>query len=240
MSASSGVRPKASGDAGPETVPSRPPATGSGVETKRWMRRRRRVVRARLEAVSIHAAVNAGALVGLALGLVFGAIAGALVAWFCGAVLDWQRQLSFTLGVTETLLPFGDQVSTLRALSQNWFLVIPAASLIGAALTAILSGLVGGLVAAVYNRTARQARVLVETGSPDGDRPPTQRPPTRRRPAAGRGAATGGAQAAGGAPAAGGKPEPPESQKPPGSPRPRGSARPRGSVKPRRSGSDAP
>jgi hypothetical protein len=170
MSLSSGVRPGMSGKAGGEPSRDPPPPAGARVETKQWMRRRRRVVRARLAAVSVRAAMNAGALVGLAIGLVFGAITGALVAWFCGAVLDWQRQLSFTLGVTETLLPFGDQTSTLRALSQNWFLVIPAASLIGGALLALFSGLVGGLVAAAYNRTTRQAGVLVETGSLDGDR----------------------------------------------------------------------
>jgi hypothetical protein len=168
MSAASHAEPDASGETGGEPVQGRSPSSGSRVSTKPWLRRRRRVVRARLAAVSVHAAMNAGALVGLALGLLFGAIAGALVSWFCGAVLEWQRELSFTLGVTETLLPFGDQTSTLRALSQNWFLVIPAASLIGGALLGIFSGLVGGLVAAAYNRSSRRAVVLVETG-PLGD-----------------------------------------------------------------------
>jgi hypothetical protein len=137
-----------------------------------WRRRRQRFVRARLAAVSVRAAMNAGALVGLAIGLVFGAVTGAMIVWFCGAVLEWQRQLSLTLGVTQTLLPFGDQTGNLRVLSQNWFVVIPAAGVVGGILLASIGGLVGGLAAAAYNRTTRQTSVLVESDSPaDGEAP---------------------------------------------------------------------
>jgi hypothetical protein len=155
-------------DGAEETAVSKSSALPSVAPVKHW-RRRHRVVRARLAAVSVRAAMNAGALVGLAVGLVVGAVSGALLVWFAGAVLDWQRQLSFTLGVTQTLLPFGDQTSNLRALSRNWFLVIPAASLIGGVVTAAFGGLIGGLIAAGYNRTTRRARVLVEISRKDNE-----------------------------------------------------------------------
>jgi hypothetical protein len=157
--------------AGASPTGASPPGQGPGegphsgpAETNRTApRRRQRFVRARLAAVSVRAAMNAGALVGLAIGLVLGAVTGAMIVWFSGAVLDWQRQLSLTLGITQTLLPFGDQTGNLRILSQNWFLVIPAAGVVGGLLLASIGGLVGGLAAASYNRTTRQTSVLVES-----------------------------------------------------------------------------
>ncbi|HEX8939201.1 MAG TPA: hypothetical protein VF763_03470 [Candidatus Limnocylindrales bacterium] len=125
-------------------------------------RHRHRIARGRLAAVSVRAAMAAGAWVGFALGLVLGAVSGVFVAWFAGALLDWQRELGLTLGVARNLLPFGDQVGLLRTLSGSWWAVIPAAAVVGGLLAAILAALVGGLVAAAYNRTPRHATVLVE------------------------------------------------------------------------------
>jgi hypothetical protein len=87
---------------------------------------------------------------------------GAVLAWLAGSVLDWQRELGFTLGVTRTLLPFGDQVAALRWISGTWWLVIPAAALAGAVLCGLVGGLIGALLAAAYNRSPRHASVIVE------------------------------------------------------------------------------
>jgi hypothetical protein len=121
-----------------------------------------RLIRGRLAAVSVRAAIGAGAWVGFALGLVAGALIGALLAWFAGAILGWQRELGLTLGVTRALLPFGDQIPAMRWMSTNWWLVVPAASFLIGSLTAVVGGLIGGLLAAAYNRSPRHANVVVE------------------------------------------------------------------------------
>lgn len=126
-----------------------------------------KLVRGRLAGVSVRASFGAGAWVGIALGLVLGALLGAVLAWFAGAVLDWQRQLGFTFGVTQALLPFGDQVPVLRWLSTTWYLVIPIAALATSAVAGLVGGLIGALLAAAYNRSPRHASVVVEL--PDGE-----------------------------------------------------------------------
>jgi uncharacterized membrane-anchored protein YhcB (DUF1043 family) len=120
------------------------------------------LVHGRLAAISVRASAGAGAWVGAALGLVVGAVAGAILVWFCGAVLDWQRELGITLGISRTLLPFGDQIAALRWISATWWLVIPAVALAIALIAAIVGGLIGALLAAAYNRSPRHASVVVE------------------------------------------------------------------------------
>lgn len=127
-----------------------------------------RQVRGRLAAVSVTASFGAGAWAGFAIGIVVGGVLGALLAWFAGAVLDWQRELAITLGVTRSLLPFGDQIPALRWIAANWLLVVPAAALAFALLSAVVGGFVGGLLAAAYNRSPRHAAVIVEL--PDDER----------------------------------------------------------------------
>jgi len=119
-------------------------------------------VRGRLAAVSVRASIVAGAWVGVAIGTVIGAGIGALVVWFSGAILDWQRDLAFTFGVARQLLPFGDQQGFLREIGARWWLVIPAIALTMAALSAIVGALLGGILAAAYNRSPRHAMVIVE------------------------------------------------------------------------------
>jgi uncharacterized membrane-anchored protein YhcB (DUF1043 family) len=121
-----------------------------------------RLVRGRLAAVSVRASFAAGAWVGAALGLVIGAVLGALLAWFAGSILEWQRDLGFTLGVARSLLPLGEQVDALRWISRTWWLVVPAAGLAVAAVAAVVGGLIGALLAAAYNRSPRHAAVVVE------------------------------------------------------------------------------
>lgn len=121
-----------------------------------------RHVRGRLAGVSVAASFGAGAWVGVAIGLVGGALLGAVFCWFAGAVLDWQRELAITLGVTRSLLPFGDQIPALRWIATNWLLVVPAVAVGCAVVAATLGGFVGGLLAAAYNLSPRHASVVVE------------------------------------------------------------------------------
>ncbi len=121
-----------------------------------------RQVHGRLAGVSVRASLAAGAWVGFAVGIVIGALLGALFTWFTGAVLSWQRELGITLGVTRTLLPFGDQIPALRWIVAHWLIVVPASALGFAALIAILGGFIGALLAAAYNRSPRHAAVVVE------------------------------------------------------------------------------
>ena len=128
-----------------------------------------RLVRGRLAAVSVRASFGAGAWVGGALGLVIGAVLGAILAWFAGTLLEWQRDLAFTLGVARGLLPLGDQVGALRWISSTWYAVIPAAAILVALVAGLVGGLIGALIAAAYNRSPRHAAVVVELPGVDDD-----------------------------------------------------------------------
>jgi hypothetical protein len=155
--------PRQSGS--PGDLPAIDIATASSQE------RDRRTQHARSSWASLRAGVGAGALVGLTVGLLFGGILGAIVVWLSGAVIEWQRTLGFTLGVEQTLLPFGDQAGTLRWLSDNSLIVVPVAAGIVGVLAAVLAALVGGIVTAAYNlATNRTGIVEVEpsAGSDEG------------------------------------------------------------------------
>jgi hypothetical protein len=128
-----------------------------------------RLIQGRLVALSVRAAMVAGGWVGFALGLVAGSILGASISWLSGAVIGWQRQLALSIGVTEQLLPFGDQVPVLETLRNRWYLVIPAAGCLVALLSAVVGALLGGLVATSYNRSPYGVQVIVEL--PDEPRP---------------------------------------------------------------------
>jgi len=119
-------------------------------------------VSGRVVALSVRAAMIAGGWIGFALGLVAGCVLGAALAWFAGAILSWQRDLSLTLGVTEQLLPFGSQVPVLERVQSEWFCVIPIAGLLVGLFAAAVGALIGGLVAASYNRSPFGVHVVVE------------------------------------------------------------------------------
>jgi hypothetical protein len=134
-----------------------------------------RLVHGRLAAISVRASFGAGVWVGAALGLVIGALLGAVVVWLGGSILDWQRELGFTLGIARSLLPFGDQIAALRWISSTWWLVIPAVAILIAVLSGLVGGLIGALLAAAYNRSPRHASVVVELpdeGLEDAEAPP--------------------------------------------------------------------
>lgn len=119
-------------------------------------------VSGRVLAISVRAAIIAGGWTGFALGLVAGCLLGAFLAWFAGAILGWQRDLSLTLGVTEQLLPFGSQIPLLERVRAGWFIVVPFVGLVSGLFAAIVGGLIGGLVAASYNRSPFGVQVVVE------------------------------------------------------------------------------
>jgi hypothetical protein len=101
--------------------------------------------------LSIRSAMFAGAITGFVFGLFSGATLGALVSWFAGALADWQAQLGFSLGVTQQLLPLGDQVRSLELVADRWFLVIPATGLLLGVSGAFIGTLAGGLWASLVN-----------------------------------------------------------------------------------------
>ena len=119
-------------------------------------------VSGRVLAISVRAAIIAGGWTGFALGLVAGCLLGAFLAWFAGAILGWQRDLSLTLGVTEQLLPFGSQIPLLERVRADWFILVPFVGLASGLFAAIVGGLIGGLVAASYNRSPFGVHVVVE------------------------------------------------------------------------------
>ena len=119
-------------------------------------------VSGRVVAVSVRAAIIAGGWIGFGLGVVTGCVLGAALAWFAGAILNWQRDLSLTLGVTEQLLPFGSQIPVLQRLQAGWFIVVPFAGLLVGIFAALVGGLIGGLVAASYNGSPFGVQVVVE------------------------------------------------------------------------------
>lgn len=118
--------------------------------------------RGRLASVSVGASMAAGGWVGLTLGLTLGALFGAVVAWLAGAIVGWQRDLSFTLGVAQRLLPLGDQTDVLREISARWYLTVPAVAIGFGLLGALVGALLAGILAAAYNRSPHKASVDVE------------------------------------------------------------------------------
>ncbi len=130
-----------------------------------------------------------GAMTGFVAGLFLGCVLGALLTWFSGAVLDWHRQLGFTLGVTEELLPLGEQIGLLQAVRDRWWLVTPTSGLLVGLLNAVVGLLIGALVAGIFNRLSHGIWLQVEVpATPPAPAPGRVAPDARARaarPAAG-------------------------------------------------------
>jgi hypothetical protein len=120
--------------------------------------------------LSIRSAMFAGAITGFVFGLFAGVTLGAIISWFAGAIVDWQSQLGFSLGVTQQLLPLGDQVESLDTIADRWFLVIPA---VGA-----LAGVLGALGVLPIQVTVLRRDVATTPMRRAGDRRPVR---TRNR-----------------------------------------------------------
>jgi hypothetical protein len=110
--------------------------------------------------------VLTGAVTGFVGGLFAGCLMGALLAWLAGAVLDWHRQLSFTLGVTEELLPLGEQVGLLQTVRDYWWLVVPLVGLAFGLINGLIGSLAGGLTAGLINRLWPGIQLEIDASSP--------------------------------------------------------------------------
>ena len=129
--------------------------------------------------LSIRSAMFAGAITGFVFGLFAGATLGALLSWFSGAIIEWQAQLGYSLGIAQQLLPLGDQIKYLDTISDRWYLVIPAVGFILGLLGAFMGLLAGGLWAALVNLGVLPIEVAVFRR--DEIQPERRRASTRRR-----------------------------------------------------------
>ncbi len=101
--------------------------------------------------LSIRSAMFAGAILGFVFGLFAGGTLGALTSWVAGQIVAWQAQLGYSLGVTQQLLPLGDQTSSLESVADLWWLVIPGTGVAVGLLAAAIGMLAGGLWAVLVN-----------------------------------------------------------------------------------------
>ena len=111
--------------------------------------------------LSIRSAMFAGAISGFVFGLFIGATLGALFSWLAGAIVEWQAQLGYSLGVTQQLLPLGDQLNSLQSLSDMWYFVIPGAGVMLGIVCSVIGSLAGGLWAALVNAGVLPIEVAV-------------------------------------------------------------------------------
>jgi len=116
----------------------------------------------RIRAVPLGPALVTGAWAGFVPGLFIGGVLGAVIAFGAGAILDWMRTLSFTTGIDQALLPFGDRIGLLQTLQDDWLAVIPAAALIFGLLSALIGMLTAAVVSASYGSLLEGLDVEVE------------------------------------------------------------------------------
>jgi hypothetical protein len=118
--------------------------------------------RVRVRAVPLMPALVTGAWVGFVPGLFVGGILGALITFGAGAAIEWMRELSFTTGIEQQLLPFGDRIGLLQTLQDDWPVVIPAAALAVGLFSALIGMLTAALVAASFGSLLGGVQVEVE------------------------------------------------------------------------------
>ena len=118
--------------------------------------------RLRIRAVPLLPAIVTGAWSGFVPSLFIGGAVGAIASFAAGAALEWIRELSFTTGIQEQLLPFGDRVGELQTAQDDWFIVIPVAAVALGLLGALIGALTGALVGATYGSLLGDVEVVVE------------------------------------------------------------------------------
>ena len=121
------------------------------------------VQRVRVRAVPLRAAIVTGAWAGFVPGLFAGGLIGTLITLGAGAAIEWMRELSFTTGIQQQLLPFGDRIGLLQTLQDDWWLVIIASALAIGLLSALMGMLTGALVASSFGSLLGGLDVDVET-----------------------------------------------------------------------------
>ena len=136
-------------------------------------------------------ALVTGAWAGFVPGLFIGALLGTLISFGAGAALEWVRELSFTTGIQQQLLPFGDRIGLLQTLQDDWPLVIPGAGLALGLLSALMGALTAGLISASYGSllggvVVEVEPVLAAEAAPAGEAAPPPAKRERRRRTRGR------------------------------------------------------
>ena len=136
--------------------------------------------RLRIRSVPLGPAIVTGAWSGFVPGLFIGGAAGAIASFAAGAALEWMRELSFTTGIQEQLLPFGDRIGDLQTVQDDWFIVIPLAAVALGLVGALIGALTGALVAATYGSLLGSVEVVVEEATGAERTEPVKRVRRRR------------------------------------------------------------
>ncbi len=118
--------------------------------------------RVRIRSVPMMPALVTGAWAGFVPGLFIGGAVGTLISFGAGAALEWMRELSFTTGIQQQLLPFGDRIGQLQTLQDDWLIVIPVAALAVGILSALIGVLTAALVSASYGSLLGGIEVEIE------------------------------------------------------------------------------
>ena len=136
--------------------------------------------RLRIRSVPLVPAIVTGAWSGFVPGLFIGGAAGAIASFAAGAALEWMRELSFTTGIQEQLLPFGDRIGELQTVQDDWFIVIPVAGVALGLVGALIGALTGALVGATYGSLLGGVEVVVEQATQVTAAETAKRVPRRR------------------------------------------------------------
>jgi len=133
--------------------------------------------RVRVRSIALRPAMLAGAWAGFVPGLFIGAIVGTLASFGAGAALEWMRELSFTTGIQQQLLPFGDRSGLLQTLQDGWLIVIPASALVVGLFSAIFGALTGALIAASFGSILRGVEVDIDAAPLTAPKPAAEPAP---------------------------------------------------------------
>ena len=118
--------------------------------------------RLRIRSVPMEPALVTGAWSGFVPGLFIGGALGAAASFAAGGVVEWMRELSFTTGIQEQLLPFGDRIGELQTVQDAWFIVIPVAAVALGVVGALIGAMTGALISVTYGSLLRDVEVVVE------------------------------------------------------------------------------
>lgn len=118
--------------------------------------------RLRIRSVPLEPALVTGAWSGFVPGLFIGGALGAVASFAAGGVVEWMRELSFTTGIQEQLLPFGDRIGELQTVQDSWFVVIPVAAVALGLVGALIGAMTGALVSVTYGSLLREVEIEVE------------------------------------------------------------------------------
>lgn len=132
--------------------------------------------RLRIRSVPMEPALATGAWSGFVPGLFIGGTLGAVASFAAGGVIEWMHELSFTTGIQEQLLPFGDRIGELQTVQDAWFVVIPVAAIAFGLVGALIGAMTGALVSVTYGSLLREVELEV-------DEAPAAAPATAAAPA---------------------------------------------------------